>query len=383
MPSKIVLAAAYYFFYYGAVGCYIPYLNLYFEHTGLTGTPIGLLGAIAPLILLFAGPLWGAFGDRFRVHRYLLPLATFGPIVPTLLMPLTAQFVWLATLVALASFFAAPIASLIDSAVLELTENTAHSYGTVRLWGSVGYSLTSWIMGYVIEAFGLNWLFYGYAALLLLSIACAVQLPARRSTWQTSFGSSLRQLLAQPALVLFLGMAFLVGMNLSATVTFFPLHLQVLGGGAVLIGIGNALGAVSELPVMFYSQQIFRRLSVRGSLILACLIFALRWELMALTTSPYIFAVANLLHGLTYGLFIVSGVAYVNEHTPSGLSATAQSLFIATTFGIGSAVGASVGGGVYEAFGGSGLYHAVALTAMMSVLFLLPSVTASTQTTPK
>lgn len=357
----LLLARLYYFFFFGAVGCYFPYANLYFEHVGLSGQAIGVLSALGSVVLLTAGPVWGAVGDRFRIHRYLLPLATLGASLPMLLMPEFHQFAPLAGLVLSWAFFSTAINPLIDSAVLDLVVDTGQSYGSIRVWGSIGFTLVTGVVGYVIRVVGLPWLFYCYAACMGLATLAALPLPARRQTWQTSFGVSVRQLLQQRALVLFLVSAFLCSAAFTAFNAFFALHLVALGGDTAWVGAAGALGALAEMPVLFYSRQLFGKLSVRGALLLAFGLYVLRWLVLAWTRSPLVMVATQLTHGLTYGSFLVGGVAYVEEHTPPGLGATAQSLFMATTFGLGAATGAAGGGWLYDAYGAQGLFLGAAL----------------------
>ena len=367
----LLLARLYYFLFYGAIGCYFPYVNLYFERLGLSGKAIGVLAALSPLVLLAASPTWSALGDRFRIHRTLLPLATFGPIFPMVIIAHTEQFQWLALLVAAAAFFSTPTIPLIDSAVLDLAEGTRHTFGSVRVWGSIGFTLVTWGTGYVLKFVPLSWMFYGYGLFMLLAALVALGLPARRKTWRTSFRASLRELLGRRAFVLFLLSAFLAGATFNAALAFYPLHLQTLGADTGWIGLAGALSALSEMPVLFFSRTLFRKTGVRGSLVMAYGVYVLRWATLALARSPLLVLLTQLSHGLSFGAFLVGGVAYVDQHTPPGMSATAQSLFVAMTFGLGSAVGALAGGWLYDTFRAAGLFGAGAAVMVLSLAIFL------------
>ena len=378
------LARAYYFFYFGAVGWYFPYINLYFEQIGLPGALIGALAAIGPLVLLGAGPLWGMLGDRFRIHRWLLPLASFGPILPALLMSRTTQFAPLAGLAALAAFFSTPIGPLIDSAVLDLTADSEHAFGAIRVWGSLGFTLVVSVAGYVLKTVGLIWLFAGFSVWLGLAGLVAFGLPARQGTMQQGFRAGLAQLLRQKTLVLFLASTFLVGASFSAGLQFMPLRLQALGGSPSDVGWANALAALSEMPFLFLSAALFRRASVRRILLLAYGGFALRWLLVGLTHSTGVILATQAMHGLTFGAMLVGSVAFVNDHTPPGLGATAQSLLVAVNYGLGAATGALAGGWLFDSAGASAMFLAMAaFTAIGLMVFALSGPSAArTQAAP-
>jgi MFS transporter, PPP family, 3-phenylpropionic acid transporter len=366
------LAWLYYFFYFGAFGCYVPFLTLYFEQAGLNGRAIGLLAALPPLVQLAVGPIWGGLGDRLAIHRRLLPLATLGPIVPSLLMLTTHNLAALTALVIIAGLFTAPILLLIDSAVLDMVRGTHYAYGKIRIGGSIGYTLGSWLMGYLLKAQGLHWLFYGYGGGLLVAGLLAFALPARRQVWQaTSFSASVGQLLRQRPLVLFLIGAFLVSVTLQASFSFFPLRLVALGGDPVWVGLAGVIGAVCEMPVLFYSGAIFRRLGVRPAVTASYLLFALRWGILALAGSPALMLATTTLNGLTFTPYMAGGILYVEQHTPAGLHATAQGLLAAVTFGLGSAVGALGGGVLYDVIGAQGLFGVGAAVAAAAAGFVV------------
>jgi PPP family 3-phenylpropionic acid transporter len=365
------LAAVYYFFYFGAAGIYLPFINLYFDKVGLSGSAIGALAALPPILGFGAGPLWGALGDRFHIHRRLLPIATLGAILPTLLILRANNAISLAVLVGIAALFSGPVVGLIDSAVLDLVHGTPRTYGAIRWWGSLGFTIFTWATGYILKLFGLEWMFYGYAVLLAVAGSLAIGLPARRQVWRLSYRDSLRQLLRQRQLFLFMCATFLIGATLAASYAFFPLHMIELGANPAWLGLAAALAAGSEMPVMFFSTSIFKRFGLRSSLVLSCLLFALRWGTLAVVTTPVPALITSVVHGLTFGIFLTGGVAYVETRTPAGLHATAQGLFNATLFGFGSALGALGGGFLYDVLGARGLFGVTAITALIAVGFVL------------
>ncbi len=379
MRRPLALAWLYYFFYYGAFGCYVPFLTLYFEQAGLNGRAIGLLAALPPLVQLTAGPVWGALGDRFAIHRRLLPLATLGPIIPALLMLTTTNVAALTALVLVGGLFTAPILLLIDSAVLDMVRGTHYSYGKIRVGGSIGYTLFTLVMGYVLKAQGIHWLFYGYGAGLLVAGVLAIGLPARRQVWQAaSFGSSVGKLLRQRPLVLFLIGSFLVAVALQASFSFYPLRLVALGGDPVWVGLSGVIGAVCEMPVLFYSGAIFRRWGVRPVVAASYVLFAVRWTILALAVSPVVVLATAAFNGVTFTPYMAGGILYVEQHTPPGLHATAQGLLAAVTFGLGSAVGALGGGVLFDAIGAQGLFGVGAAVTVVAVGFVVLSGRAST-----
>jgi len=374
------LASAYYFFYFGAVGAYFPFVGLFYQGLGLSGLQIGLLASIGPLCNLTTGTLWSGLADRFRLHRPLLVALSFAPLLPALLTPLIAaheaaheawKFGAMVVLAVAANVFASGLGPLIDSATLELVEGTARSYGDIRLWGTLGYISHVLLVGWAVQNLGLAWLFYSYAASLALAGWVALGLPARQRLLRTTFSAGFLQLLAQPAFSLFLVGSLVSGAAVYGAFSFYSIHLQMLGGAATLVGYANALSALSELPVLRYSQKLLRWLGAWGSMMLGGVTYAVRWALVAVAGQPLAVLWTQALHGPSFGAFLVGSVAYADERAPVGLNATAQALLTAASFGLGAALGAGVGGWAFDALGASGFFLAAAVTNLAGLLFLV------------
>lgn len=365
------LASAYYYFFFGAVGAYFPFVGLFYQQLGLSGLQIGLLAGIGPLCNLTAGTLWSSLADRFRLHRPLLAALSFAPILPGLLAPLTTDFSALAALALAANFFASGLGPLIDSAALELVEGTKQSYGDLRLWGTLGYISHVLLVGWAVQTLGPAWLFYVYAISLGMAGLVALGLPARQRILRTTYSAGLRRLLTQPSFSLFLAGSLVSGAAVYAAFSFYSIHLQTLGGAATLVGYANALSALSELPVLRYSQKLLRWLGAWGSMVLGGLTYAVRWALVGIAGQPLGVLLTQALHGPSFGAFLVGSVAYADERAPVGLNATAQALLTAASFGLGAALGAGLGGWAFDALGAGSFFFAAAATNLAGLLFLV------------
>jgi PPP family 3-phenylpropionic acid transporter len=77
----------------------------------------------------------------------------------------------------------------------------------------------------------------------------------------------------------------------------------------------------------------------------------------------------QVLHGPSFGVLWIAGVAYARELAPQGSRAVAQGLFVAVTGGLGGFAGSLLGGVTYDALGGAGTFLvAAASTALAAVL---------------
>ncbi len=359
-----------YFFVFAAVGAFFPYINVYYRSIGLSGTQIGLIGSLGPLVGMAAGPLWGLFSDHFGVTRPLLALAIVGAMLSVLGLSLAPGFVWLLPLTAAYTFFTNPIMPLLDSTTLELLQGRRERYGRQRLWGSLGFVVTSWAFGHILERSGLRWLFYGYIALMSVVLIVAMGLPARRTRLSGPLRSGLARLIRQRPWLFFSASLIVLGIANSGMHSFLNIYVKEMGGGEGLIGLMWGLAALSEVPVMFLAAPIIAQLGTQRTLAIAYALYAVRWLLLGLMPSPGWAVPINLLHGLTFGALWVAGVAYADALAPDALKATAQGLFSATLYSVSGVIGGPISGLLFDAIGPAALFRVYALLGLLALALL-------------
>ncbi len=205
------LAAAFYLIYFAAMGAAWPYFTLYYQSVGMTTAQIGTLAALPTVMTLFSGPAWSLLADRLNLRRHLLPLMMAGTILPALLLTQARSFEALAALILIWMFLISPVASLADSSILDILGDARESYGPVRMWGAVGFGLSSWISGLLAEQFGLAIGFVLFAVLMAGAVLIARRLPIPSLLPVEPFFVSLRKLVTNQAWLIFLGAIFLAG----------------------------------------------------------------------------------------------------------------------------------------------------------------------------
>lgn len=365
--GALLQARLMYLGYYLALGSFMPYINLYYERMGLGGVQIGTLAALPVLVGAAATLIWGAVADALHWHRGIFRMALLlGPLA-VLMLSRATTFSALIPLVIIYALFTSPIVSLMDSAALEIAEAHQMGYGDLRVWGSLGWAAATWGVGALIEHFDIHWLFYGYIGFMLLTFVASLSQPPRRHVLQAPLWHGLRRLLAQRNFLLFLLSIFLLSVTSGGVYSFFTLYLDGIGAQEATIGLAWTLAALSEIPVMLGAGAIMRRINAKGLLKVAFLVYALRWALFSFIRNPIWALAVQLMHGLSFGAFLVGGVTYLNEHTPEGLSTTALAIFNTTTFSLAVITGSLVGGYFYDTLGLGAMFRAFSVLALIGL----------------
>ncbi len=154
----------YYFMLIGGSGFLFPFVNQFYRQQGLSGTEIGLLSTFASLAALIAAPWWGRRSDASAQPRRLLQFGLFATSLCMLALSLQSVFAWMAFIVTLDALLSVGVAPLSDVVTLTVIKQGQSGYGSVRLWGSLGWAVTALLGGWLIEQTGLLTMFAGYGA---------------------------------------------------------------------------------------------------------------------------------------------------------------------------------------------------------------------------
>lgn len=362
--------AIYYAIFWGAVAIADPYINIHLMSLGLTGSQIGLVGAISPLMTLTFAPLVSRLADRRAWRVTLLAVLAAGASGAFFLMGLT-RMVWLFVFgVGLLALFRSPMFALGDGLVARLAVHHKLDFGNMRLWGSFCYALLAIAFGILWQKVGMHWMFVAASGAYLLVILSSLLLEEDIPT-QPHSGGSLGLLGSNGFLMALFGATVLMGGAIFISISFIGVYMKHLGGGDNLVGWLMGVSALCEIPTMFFGARLLKRIGDLGTLLLAYLLLGVGFLGFALTSSPYVLIGMAAIRGVGYGLFTVTTVVLVDRHAPAGLSATVQALVNAGAFGIAPLLASPLGGWVYEYISPQATFIVCVVLAGLAMMTLL------------
>jgi PPP family 3-phenylpropionic acid transporter len=363
----------FYFLLFAAIAFVSPFIVLYYQGLGFTGTQIGLLTGIVPLLTLFSAPLWTGIADATHQHQLLMSLAILLGVITAFVFPFLNAFVPVLLLAVLLYISVAPVTPLADSATMFMLADEKEMYSRIRLGGTIGYGMAAPIAGLLVQNHGLRFAFWGCAISLLLGFIVSQRFVYGQLEAGNPTRGRVRTLLTNPRWLLFLVVAFAGGAGLAAFSNYLFPYMEELGANESTMGLALMVGTISEIPTLFFGNRLIKRLKPYGLLMLSIVVIGLRMLLFAASGTPSLVLFIQLLNGLTFPTMAVAGVSYADENAPAGMSTTAQGLFGATFSGFGTAVGGFIGGPLLESIGGRGLYFVfgVAVLAIVAIVVLI------------
>lgn len=360
-----------YLWYYAAIGAFVPFIALYYRELGFSGLQIGILTALPSIGVALGGPLIGAVADGTGAHRLVLRLGLLAAAALALLAAALDSFPAFVVVMAGIALALASVPSMLDSYAVTASDRSGRSYGALRVWGSLGYTLAVLALGRVMGDRVSALVLVGYAALLFLALLTIAGLPPLAERRAQPLLAGIRGVLGNRPLMALLLVAFLVSTGSAVMNIYLGLHLESIGGSASLTGLAFATSAMSELPVVAFGGWFVARLGPVRLAMLAIAVYGLRFVAFSALTVPAWVLAIQLFHGLSYGAFLIASVTLAHRLAGRGQAATAQAMLTAMSFGFGAIVGSLVAGAVLDAIGTAGLFRAAAALMAIALAVLI------------
>ncbi|MCL7747402.1 MFS transporter [Halalkalibacter alkaliphilus] len=340
---------AYLFFAHSTITIINGYIPVFFKSQGLTGSQVGLLMAIGPCATIIAQPMWGYLSDKYKSIKKMILIALIGLSVTTITFMFVNTYAGYLVMMFILFFFVSPTTALGDSLAQKTSVQKKVSFGRIRLWGSLGFAITSLVVGYVLTWIGVEKIMLPMLFMALTALAVAFSIKDVPGTNKPVTVLDAVKLTTKPSLFLFLLLAFFISVSHRANDIYLGLYIVELGGPEAMIGWAWFVGVIAEALIFATTAYWFRKWSPLTFVILAGVLYGARWILMAFVENPWWILPIQLLHGLTFAVFYIAAFQIINKLIPEHLLATGHVLFITVIFGLAGIIGSLFGGFVIEA----------------------------------
>jgi len=369
----------FYFCAFISVGISTPNLSPYLRDRGLSGQQIATVLSLIPLCNLGLPLGWGWIADRTHRHERVLRIACLGSAIGIFLLGYAQRFESLLAAFGAFAVFNVGVTPVADTLAVAGSAD-GRGYGRVRVWGSLGFlaaavtggALLTWRQN--VGPYPLVPLLMGAGLLAATVVAFQIRAPVTRPLDRPHL-AELRALVRDRRFRSLLIVGTVHWMALAPYNAFFGLflrgrHLPPSVGGAAF-----ATGVVAEGLVLFGFTALRRRFRLETLLAITFGATAVRWILTWGASSAALLIALQALHGLTFGLFWITGMALLNEIVPKALRATGQAVYLMAIFGVGSLTGYHATGlaldvwhDVGRALLGAGIVEVIPLLLIVRVL---------------
>jgi len=332
---------ALFFFTYAGTSIYFNFFLVTLRHEGFSGRQMACISGLVPIMGFVTQPIWGVLADRFG-RRRCLQLATLLTALLFLRM-YSAHGFWPVILTAgVLAIFYGTLAPLIDAVALDFVEAQGKlNYGMFRIWGAIAAGVGTAGAGFLIEGQSTRHACLWAAGMLIagLLFGAFARRAAQTHALEKITFKGLGSIIRNRPLMMFLLMVFFVAFCSTSFWNFNGVYFTDIGGTPSTIGLALALDSIGEIPLYFLSAPIFRRFGLNNGLMFTFVCSTVRVFSYAFISNPHVAIWVELSNGVSWTLFWVGAVEYVNQVVKPEWRATGQSLLNAACFGAGTILG--------------------------------------------
>lgn len=364
------LIRAQYFLYFGVMGVYLPYFNLYLYHIRLSGFEIGVLSGLRSVLLVLFPVLWGMLADRFQARKAIYVSCNMASALVWSFYLFTTRFEWLVVITLGYGIFFSPIISFLEAFTMDVLGKEKLRYGRTRAWGSAAFIAVVLLVGRGIDVYSVRMILPLILAGGLLQSFISLGVPSIRSTRLKRFSENTGQLTSLKSIV-FLICAFLMLLSHGAYYGFFSIHLEKLGFGKSYIGLSWAVASAAEIMVMVHSGRLFKRFSLENVMVFSLMAASLRWFLLSRIDSGPVILMTQVLHAFTYGAFHMASILYIDTLSSDSAKTLGQAVNNAVSYGLGLMAGFFLSGYLYEIIGAHALFMISGAIALFGGMIMM------------
>ena len=355
------------FLIFAVWGAYLCSLGIYLGRVGM-GAKIGQFFAIQGVISLFMPTLMGIVADRWIPAQKLLGLchllaAIFMGIAGFMGLKYGENiefgqiFPWYTLSVA---FFMPTIAlgnSVSYNALTKAGLDTVKAFPPIRVFGTIGFILSMWIVNFTGFKNDHNQLFVSAAwGLILAAYAftlpnCPVSRGKKSSSLVDAFGLRAFTLFKDSKMCVFFIFSFLLGMCLQVTNGFATPYLDAFGQlpeYANAFAVKNnvflsSISQVSETLCILLIPFCLKRFGIKKVMLISFFAWFLRFAFLGAGNPTgwglVLFILSMIVYGVAFDFFNISGSLFVDQNTDESIRSSAQGVFMMMTNGLGATIG--------------------------------------------
>jgi PPP family 3-phenylpropionic acid transporter len=359
-----------YFIVYGSLACYSPFLTPYFQDRGLSYFQIGILFAINSLVGVLAQPFWGVITDKYASKKttLIITMTVSGIFVFGFIISKSFYTILFAIIVFM--FFQSSIISVNDANTYDLIDVHKNiQYGKTRLMGSIGYALTSLILGVIIKITGINVPFFAYFIFTIVGLALLSTINEKsRRTGSSINISDIVRIVKNKRFIIISISGLIANAAFNSNGNYIAVLMKETGGDVANIGMLWFIVAMSELPFFFFESRVIKKYGVLNIYIIGMTFYIIRFFINSLCTNYQAVLAIQLLQGISFPLYLTATLQYVIKIVPPETRTTALTTFAAITGGIGGFIGNIGGGFLLQIISIFQLYRILAVLCVIALL---------------
>ena len=292
-------------------GIALPFFPVWLAALHFSDREIGIILAVPMVVRVLVTPIITMVADRMEERANVLAWSGALSLLTAIALYWTSDF-WPVLLVyTLQGATYAPYIPVVESIAISGVRRWGLDYGSMRVWGSIAFIVSTLIGGEMIGFWGgamvLPLMVGGFVLTILMAVFCPRIGPTRRRhlpiTVQAPVGNSLRN----PQLLLTMVGVSIQQSSHAMMYTFASIYWHQIGFSGTQVGILWSIGVLSEVMVFFLSRRLSRRFSAWTLIHFGAAVCICRWLLFPINFGFIGYFILQSLHSCSFA-FVHTGV---------------------------------------------------------------------------
>ena len=369
IKNRLIIMNFLQFFIWGA--WLITIGGYWFQNKGWSGADFGIIFSTMGFASLIMPALSGIIADRWINAEKLLGIFhLFGAsllfYLPQVNDPNTFFWVMMANMI----FYMPTISLSITVAYSALNKekmDVVKEYPPIRVYGTIGFIIAMWTVSLLkIETSALQFYVAGFASIILglysFSLPkCEVDKNMESKSLVDTLGLRAFVLFKKSKMALFFVFSMLLGASLQLTNMYGDtfLHdfakipeykdLLVIEFPAIVMSISQISETLFILAIPFF----LKRFGIKKVMLMSMVAWVIRFGLFGYgnpADALWMIIFSNIVYGMAFDFFNISGSLYVETQTDSSIRASAQGVFMMMTNGFGAILGSWTSGIIIDKY---------------------------------
>lgn len=361
-----------YLFYWISDTCLYPYLGIFYEQRGFSGTQIGYASGIMCFAAVCAALITGFFGDRFGKLKHLVFVLFLGVIVSTFLLQINAGVAFLMFAIFIYGFCTYPISDLVDKMLIDRLGGEVHKYARYRMGGTIGAAIGVVIAGYIINKADVSVLFQVFWLLIIPGLIFLAMAPCSTHSLAISKISDYGLIVKNKMFIPIYLTMIIWGFTESSVLQFQTLHIKSAGLPSYYTSVFIASAMLGEIIAFMLAPKLLLKLSESSLLAIAFILEFLKVSSLAFVGRLPLGVVVffQFSGGGAYSFLISTITMLIAKNYPSQISCTAHNLKTIASSGVGVTCGSMLIGYMYQYYTSKIAYVIMASVALIFSVFV-------------
>jgi len=350
--------SGFYLFYFASLGAMLPYWSAYLFAKGFEAREIGELVAILMVTKIISPNVWGWIADHTGKRMAIVRFGSLCAIIAFFGILFVSSYWWIALVMLMYSFFWNATLPQFEATTFSHLGSKVNQYSSIRLWGSIGFVIAVWLLGLLIEQWGVSIVPFTLIGLFISIWVMSMIVPESAAGHLSLDHEPLKQILKRPAVIGLLASCFLMQASHGAYYVFYTPYMLEHDYSMTDIGSLWALSVIAEVVVFIFMNRLLHKFSLRHLILFSLVVAVIRWALLSTFVEQlYIIIFIQLLHAATFGVYHAAAIHLIHIYFPGRHQGKGQALYSSISFGAGGALGSYVSGVSWDSLGSNVTFY--------------------------